>query len=140
MMRVNKVSLIAALALVMTWALWIAGCATNCQPVKTACKANIEWQIAPEAEVTEFNCEMGKYNKEPALIITTVVKNITDKPLRYRLNVFLLDMDKAAGSLIPAKGKPPVLEPGKTMKVNLPFAKTSNLSKKILVVIKTIEI
>ena len=120
--------------------LFLAGCATTAPPVKTECKAKIEWQIAPEGEISEFKCEMGTYEKEAAVIITAGVKNISDKPLRYRLNVFLLDMDKAAGSLIPAKGKPPVLEPGKAITVKLPFPKTDNLSKEILVVLKTIEL
>ncbi|HOP48765.1 MAG TPA: hypothetical protein PK874_13985 [Desulfobacteraceae bacterium] len=140
MMRVNKVSLIAALALVMTWALWIAGCATTYQPVKTACKADIEWQITPEAEVTEFNCETGTHAEEPSLIFTVGVKNISHKPLRYRVNIFLLDMDKAAGHLVPRKGKPPVLEPGKSQSVKIPFIKTTDMPKKVLVVIKTMEI
>ena len=47
-------------------------------------------------------------------------------------------MDKAFGSLVPTKGTPPVVEPGKTQTVKLPFLGTEKESKKILVVVKTI--
>jgi hypothetical protein len=47
-------------------------------------------------------------------------------------------MDKAAGHLVPRKGKPPVLEPGKSASVKIPFIGTDQESKKILVVVKTI--
>ena len=66
--------------------------------------------------------------------------NPTDKPLRYRINIFLEDMDKAAGHLVPRKGKPPVLEPGKSASVKIPFIGTDKESKKILVIVKTISV
>ncbi|MBN2124061.1 MAG: hypothetical protein JW821_07195 [Deltaproteobacteria bacterium] len=134
--RSKNISAVLTLLLAL---LVLAGCATQGKPsVKTACDADIEWQIAPEAEITQFDCKIGTYQKEPALVFTTGVKNISDKPLRFRLNIFLLDMDKGAGHLVPHKGKPPVLEPGKVGTVEVPFSKTSALAKKILVVVKTV--
>ena len=47
-------------------------------------------------------------------------------------------MDKAFGSLVPTKGNPPVVEPGKAQIIKLPFLGTDKASKKILVVVKTI--
>ncbi len=105
-------------------------------PVMAACDAEIEWQVAPEAKVTSFECALGDHKKKPALIFKVGVQNVTDKALRYRLNIFLMDMDKAAGHLIPRKGKPPVLKPGETKTVKVPFILTTEMSKEILVVVK----
>jgi hypothetical protein len=138
MRRTKKVSLMAVLVLFVVWSFSVTSFAAPGKPVKSSCQADIEWQITPEAEVTQFDCAVGAHKKKPSLIFTVGIKNVSDKPLRYRLNIFLLDMDKAAGYLIPRKGKPPVLEPGKEKIVKIPFIKTVDTSKKILVVVKTI--
>ncbi len=106
---------------------------------KPGCQAEIEWDVAPEAKVGNLACELGKHKKDPALIFTADLTNTADKPLRFRLNIFLLDMDKGAGHLVPRKGKPPVIEPGKTETVKIPFIKTDKMSKKIFVVVKTLQ-
>ena len=139
MMRFKRVSLMAVLGLCMIWPLSLAGYAGPGAPGKVGCKADIDWQITPKAEVTQFDCKVGKHKKKPALVFTVGIKNVSTEPLRYRLNIFLLDMDKAAGHLIPRKGKPPVLEPGKTKTVKVPFFKTTTESKKILVKVKTLD-
>ena len=138
MMRMKKVSLLAVLVLFVVWAFSVTTCAAQGKPVKSSCQADIEWQITPEAEIIQFDCAVGAFKKIPSLIFTVGIKNVSDKPLRYRLNIFLLDMDKGAGHLMPAKGKPPVVEPGKTLTVKVPFMKTTDMSKKILVVVKTL--
>ena len=137
-MRMKKVSLLAVLVLFVVWAFSVTTCAAQGKPVKSSCQADIEWQITPEAEIIQFDCAVGAFKKIPSLIFTVGIKNVSDKPLRYRLNIFLLDMDKGAGHLMPAKGKPPVVEPGKTLTVKVPFMKTTDMSKKILVVVKTL--
>ncbi|MBL0713890.1 MAG: hypothetical protein JJV98_09320 [Desulfosarcina sp.] len=114
------------------------GCATappsNVKSVDCA-TARIEWEVAPEVEVVSFGCAMGKQGTDPALIYTVALKNVTDRPLRYRLNIFLLDMDKAAGHLVPRKGKPPRVAPGKTETVKVPFIKTTSMPGKIHVLV-----
>ena len=94
--------------------------------------------MTKEAKITQFDCALGQEGGQAALIFTVGLENIAAEPLRYRLNIFLEDMDKAFGALVPAKGKPPVVEPGKTQTVKLPFLGTEKESKKILVVVKTI--
>jgi hypothetical protein len=126
---------IAAIALVA------GGCASypvpkNVQNVQCATK-KIQWEVAPEAEIANFNCQVGTHEGAPTLIITMDVKNVTDKPLRYKAQVFLEDMDKAYGALVPAKGKPPVVAPGESSSVKLPFVKTDVLSNDMMVVVKT---
>lgn len=135
--RANKGSLLVVLVLGLTWTLWFTGCATPAKPGRIGCDADIAWQVPPEAQITQFDCEVGKHKGNPALIFTVGLQNVGDKPARYRLSIFLLDMDKAAGHLIPRSGKPPVLQPGKTETVKIPFIKMTETSKKILVVVKT---
>ena len=90
------------------------------------------------AKLTQFDCIVGIHGGQPSLIFTVGVENTTANPLRYRINIFLEDMDKAAGHLVPRNGKPPVLEPGKSETVKIPFIGTGKESKQILVVVKTI--
>ncbi len=136
----NKIKLfdcVAILLSVMLSFLFFAGYAMAGAPEKVDCQAEIEWDLTSEVSITNFGCKTGEHKKDPALIFTAELKNVSDKPLRYRINIFLLDMDKAAGHLVPRKGKPPVVEPGKSETVTIPFIKTSELSKKILVIVKT---
>jgi hypothetical protein len=122
------------LVLLSVMLIW-TGCATAPPPnVKAVnCETKrIDWEVADEAEIESFDCAMGKKGMDPALIFTVALKNVTDKPLRYRINIFLLDMDKAAGHLVPRKGKhQPELAPGATAKVTIPFIKTTEMSRKI---------
>ena len=138
--RHPRASCLPILLMLMVFLSFLVGCATKGKPpVETKCPAIIEWQVAPEAQITQFECAMGTHEKEVALIFKVGIKNATDKPRRYRLQIFLEDMDKGAGSLVPVKGKPPVLEPGKVETVDVPFIKTTEISKKVMVMVKTIE-
>jgi hypothetical protein len=96
----------------------------------------IEWDVAPEADVSSFNCELGQKGMDPALIVTMDLKNVADKPLRFKVHVFLEDMDKASGHLVPRKGEPPVVTPGAVEKVNIPFIKTDAMSTRMTVVVR----
>jgi hypothetical protein len=118
----------------------LAGCAGggNDQVKQTTCSGAIEWQICKVAEIENFACELGTFKKKPALVYTVAIRNTDAKPHRYRLNIFLLDQDKAAGHLVPRKGKPPVVKPGATATVKVPFFKATAASSKMLVVVKTI--
>jgi len=97
--------------------------------------SKIIWEVAPEAEIVNFACALGEHGGEPSLLFTVGVKNVTDKALRFRVNIFLLDMDKAAGHLVPRKGKPPVLAAGAEETVKIPFIKTNSMSQKIHVIV-----
>ena len=137
MKRMQKVSLTLPVLLSI---LVLVGCASMGPPgnVKdVTCSAKtITWDVAKEAEISNFACRLGKFGIDPSLIFTMDLTNVTDKALRYRVNVFLEDMDKAAGHLVPRKGKPPVVEPGQTASVKIPFLKTETLSDKILVFVQ----
>lgn len=121
-------------------ALWIGGCAsTPPANVKSPlCAApKIAWDVAPEAQIADFDCQVGRHGSDPALIFTMELKNTGMVPKRFRVNIFLNDMHKAAGHLVPRKGKPPVLAPGAAKTVKIPFIKTSTQSTDILVLVKT---
>lgn len=138
-MAFTKGSPLAAAMLPLTLCLLLAaGCATNGQkkPSPTGCQAQIDWQVTPDAEITQFDCSQGTYKDRPALIFDATLKNVTDAPKRYRINIFLLDQDKAAGYLVPRKGNPPEVAPGQSETVQVPFINTTEMSKEILVVVK----
>jgi len=131
--RLNRSAIgLALLSVILVW----SGCATappsNVKAVDCAA-SKIAWEVGDAAEVVNFSCAMGKQGMDPALIFTVAVKNVTAKPLRYRVNIFLLDMDKAAGHLVPRKGKPPQVAPGATSTAKIPFIKTTDMPRKILV-------
>jgi len=138
MNRFKHAPMISVLILLLMGTFWQVGWAGEGAPEKTNCDAEIAWEVVKEAKLTQFDCALGEHGGQPALIFTVGIMNPTDKPLRYRVNIFLEDMDKAAGHLVPRKGKPPVVEPGKAATVKIPFIGTGNESKKILVVVNTI--
>jgi hypothetical protein len=128
------------LILFLALGLWLASCAGKGAPEKINCDASIKWEVVDKAKVTQFDCALGKHEGYPSLIFTVGLENPTDKPLRYRFIIFLDDMDKANGYLVPRTGKPPVIEPGKGQTVKIPFMGTDKFSKKILVIVRTIEL
>jgi hypothetical protein len=134
----KKASMTTVLVLCLVGVFWLVGCAGRGAPEKTNCDAKITWQVAKEVKLTQFDCAVGIHGGQPSLIFTVGLENPTDKPLRYRVNIFLEDMDKAAGYLVPRKGKPPVVQPGKGATVKIPFIGTDKESKKILVIVKTV--
>jgi hypothetical protein len=109
-------------------------------PEKVNCDSEIAWNGVKEAKLTQFDCTLGETDGQPALIFNVGLENASDKPQRYRINIFLEDMDKAFGHLVPRKGSPPVLEPGKSETVKIPFIGTDKESKKILVMVKTVSV
>ncbi len=138
MNRFKHAPMISVLIVLLLGMFCQVGWAGEGAPEKINCDANITWEVVSEVKLTQFECALGEHGGQPALMYTVGLMNPTDKPLRYRINIFLEDMDKAAGHLVPRKGKPPVVEPGKTATVKIPFIGTDKASKKLLVVVKTI--
>ncbi len=133
---VRRIFLYVAMITLSSTLLWAS--TGSKKPAEVKCSGAVEWQICAEAEITTFACELGTFKKKEALVYTVAVKNSSDKPHRYRLNIFLLDQDKAAGHLVPRKGKPPVVKPGETVTVKIPFFKATKTSEKMLVILKTL--
>lgn len=128
---------IPIMILCMVMAVWLGGCAGKGAPEKTNCDASIKWEVTELAKLTQFDCALGKHGGQPSLIFTVGIQNPTEQPYRYRINIFLEDMDKAAGHYVPRKGKPPIVAPGKTETVKIPFIGTDKMAKKVMVMVKT---
>ncbi len=106
-------------------------------PKKLTCKAAIEWQITEEAVIRSFDCSRGKHKGRAAIIIKAGLKNASDIPQRFRIRVFLLDKKLGAGHLIPRRGDPPVLEPGESQTIRIPFLRIKGRVRKMRVIVTT---
>ena len=140
MKPMKNASMMTVLAVCVIGIFWLVGCAGKGAPEKANCDADISWEIVKEAKLTQFDCALGKHGGQTSLIFNVGLENTSNAARRYRINIFLEDMDKAAGHLVPRKGKPPVLEAGKTANVKIPFIGTDKESKKILVIVKTVSV
>ena len=89
--------------------------AAKSEPCTFPCvdEADLEKSIAPEAALEEFSCLMKDWGGTETLHFKVAIKNITDKPQRYRVNIFL-DNGKAVGGWIPRKTKKGLVQPGQT--------------------------
>jgi hypothetical protein len=135
MKKLKKVTPILILCVAM--GVWLAGCAGKGAPEKTNCDSRIKWDVVDQVKLTQFDCAVGKHGGQNSLIFTVGLENPTDQPYRYRVNIFLEDMNKAAGHYVPRKGKPPVVNPGKAETVKIPFIGTDKMPKKVSVMVKT---
>jgi hypothetical protein len=140
MKRLKHAPMMSVLILSLMGTFWPMAWAGESAPEKINCDAEIAWDVVKEAKLTQFDCALGESGGQPALIFTVGLENASDKPQRYRVNTFLEDMDKGFGHLVPRKGNPPLLEPGKSEIVKIPFIGTDKESKKILVIVKTISV
>ena len=140
MKRLKHAAMMSVLILGLIGVFWQVGWAGEGTPEKANCNAEITWEVVKDAKLTQFDCALGESGGQPALIFTVGLENASDKSQRYRINIFLEDMDKGFGHLVPRKGSPPVLEPGKSETVKIPFIGTDKESKKILVMVKTVSV
>lgn len=101
--------------------------------------SEIAWEIAPEASVESLACSLGTHEGDPSLIVDVSLKNISDRDLRFRLTLFLDDLDKGVAWSIPLKGNPPVMKPGDVQSIKIPFMKTTELSRQMSVAVTVIE-
>lgn len=106
-------------------------------PKRLTCKAAIEWQITDEAVIRSFDCSLGKFKGRAAMIIKAGLKNASDIPQRFRIRVFLLDKKIGAGHLVPRRGEPPVLAPGESQTIKIPFLGTQGTVRKMRVIVTT---
>lgn len=86
-------------------------CATAQKKAEEGPVATID--ACSSAEVTTLNYFLGKskFSGGEKLHIKLGIKNISDKPKRYRVSIDLPD-GGSGGGFYPRKGKPPVLKPG----------------------------
>ena len=98
------------------------------------CPAQITWDVTPSAKVCKFLCYVGNFKGKRMLIYEIEVRNVSDTPKRFRVNI-INPQGKSVGGLIPRKGKPPVLKPGESKSFKYPVAAYSEIPKKLEVYI-----
>jgi len=74
-------------------------------------EAGLEKDIAPEASLEEFACFLKTWKGAETLHFKVRLKNVSDQPQRFRVNIFLGN-GKGVGGLIPRKTKGGLVEPG----------------------------
>ena len=92
--------------------------------------------IAPEAALENLSCSFKTYEGKDTLHLTVAVKNISDKPQRYRVNLFM-DNGKAVGGLIPRTTKEGLVEPGQSKSFDYPVVDMPHSPKSMTLIIKT---
>ena len=73
----------------------------------------LEKIIAPEASLEAFSCSFKKYEGSDTLHFNVTVKNVSSRPQRFRVSIFLSN-GKAVGGLLPASTKAGLIEPGES--------------------------
>jgi hypothetical protein len=101
-----------------------------------AADSKIEKSIAPEAELTDFSCVLKKWEGSDTLHFNVALKNVSDQPQRYKVNIFL-DNGKAVGGLIPQKTAKGLVEPGQTASFVYPVKGMDCGPKSIDLIVKT---
>ena len=132
---VGRLGIIAVLACLI-----FAGCAgPKPKPGEVfpcAADSKIEKTIAPEAELVDFSCVIKNWEGSDTLHFNVTLKNVSDQPQRYRVNIFL-DNGKAVGGLIPRTTKKGLVEPGQIESFEYPVGGMVCGPKSIELMVKT---
>jgi hypothetical protein len=99
---------------------------------------NLDQDIAPEAQVEALTCSFKTYEGVETLHMKVTLKNISDKPQRFRVNIFL-DNGKAAGGLIPTSLTKALVAPGQSASFEYPFLQMTEKPKEVFLKITTSE-
>ncbi len=99
-------------------------------------EADLEKSIVPEAALEEFTCFMKNWGGAETLHFKVSIRNVSDTPQRYRVNIFL-DNGKAVGGWIPRKTKKGLVQPGQTGGFVYPVGGMPDKPKAIILKITT---
>ena len=97
----------------------------------------LEKNIVDEAALEAFSCVFKKWEGKDTLHFNVTVKNVSDQPQRYKVNIFL-DNGKAVGGLLPQKTKKGLVQPGQSASFVYPVASMTRTPKAIMLNIRTI--
>ena len=98
---------------------------------------NLEKSITSEATLTDFSCGFKMYEGAEVLHFNVTLKNISDKPQRFRVHIFL-DNGKAVGGLIPSNATKGLVEPGQTASFEYPVTGMTSLPGEIVLNISVV--
>lgn len=120
--------------------LLVGGCAGTKHPpgeiFSCVSDKQLEKSIAPEAKLVDFSCVYKKWEGADTLHFNVTLKNISDQPQRYKVNIFL-DNGKAVGGLIPRKTKKGLVKPGEYGSFVYPVGGMKGQPKGITLMVKT---
>jgi hypothetical protein len=94
-------------------------------------------EIAPEAELADFSCSFKKWKGKETLHFKVAVKNVSQEPQRYRVNIFL-DNGKAVGGLIPRKTNKGLVNPGDTASFVYPVKEMAMQPNELFIKVSTL--
>ena len=100
-------------------------------------EGKINKEISPEAQLDGFSCFFKRFEGVQALHFKVAVKNVSDKPQRFRVHIFL-DNGKAVGGLIPRKTKKGLIKPGQTATFVYPVGGMTDKPGSIILKIKSV--
>lgn len=92
--------------------------------------------ITSMAELVDFSCSFKKWKGAETLHFKVAVKNVSDQPQRYRVNIFLGN-GKAVGGLLPRKTKKGLIKPGQTASFVYPVKGMAHQAKSVMLRIAT---
>jgi len=101
-----------------------------------ACADQINKEISPEAQLVSLDCFFKKWEGVNTLHFKVSLKNVSDKPQRFRVNIFLCN-GKAVGGLIPQKTKKGLVNPEQTASFVYPVPDMPTKAKSIDIRITT---
>jgi hypothetical protein len=113
----RRIFLASSMVLGMALLLWAGGgpgqavAADEPETFPCVAESGLKQEIAPEASLEEFVCFLKSWKGAETLHFKVRLKNVSDQPQRFRVNIFL-DNGKAVGGLIPRKTKGGLVEPG----------------------------
>jgi len=96
----------------------------------------LDADTAGKVMLEDFSCFFKQWKGSDELHFKVGIKNISDSPQRYRVNIFL-DNGKAVGGLIPRKTKKGLVQPGKSASFVYPVRAMNGKPKGITLIIKT---
>lgn len=103
--------------MVLIAAFFLCSCTTTGSAVKSELSQNIAYDVPASAQITKVSYFYEMYKGQPRLHFSVSIKNVTEEPKRYRLNL-LLPEGPAVGGMYPRKAK--AIEPGKTLERKFP--------------------
>ena len=116
---------------------WTTGKAGD-EIFECAADGKIEKKISVNVQLEEFSCFFKRWEGKNTLHFKVGVKNVSDKPQRYRVNIFM-DNGKAVGGLIPQKTKNGLVKPGETASFVYPVPDMESKPASIDLMIKSMD-
>ena len=128
--------IMAVTGLTLAGGLWTKADAAE-ETFPCVAEAKLDKEIASEAQLEELSCFFKRWEGSDNLHFKVAIKNVSDQPQRFRVNIFL-DNGKAVGGLIPRKTGKGLVKPGETAKAVYPVAQMPKQPKAITLKIGTV--